>query len=94
MYLYESHLGGIYSTVEPETQEELYCETCGDWDWEIGEYESNFEAWCLLMPKTDIFGTGGFSLQSVYSFFTGIPCEELEDWSEIELLTGIESVLR
>lgn len=93
MYLYESHLGGFYSTDESLSQEELYCETCGDWDWEIGKYNSKFDAWCLLMPQTSIFGTGGFNLSSVCSFITGVPQEKYELCNDVEMLKEIELAL-
>lgn len=93
MYLYESHLGGFYPTDEQLDNEDLYCETCGDYDWEIGEYNNKFDAWCLLMPRTSVFGTGGFSLDLVCSFITGIPREELEEYSDIEMLKEIELVV-
>lgn len=33
MYLYESHLGGLYTMEDIRSYDELYCETCGDSDW-------------------------------------------------------------
>ena len=41
MYLYASHLGGLYATDEPQEWEDLYCEACGDSDIEIGFFEDN-----------------------------------------------------
>lgn len=32
MYLYESHLGGYYTSEDEIPYEDLYCETCGDSD--------------------------------------------------------------
>ena len=40
MYLYHSHLGGIYLTEEQQDLEDLYCEECGDSDWELGQVET------------------------------------------------------
>lgn len=94
MFLYESHLGGFYSTDKPLNNEDLYCETCGDYDWEIGEYENMDDVWCLLKDKTSIFGTGGFSLDLVCSFITEIPREELEEYSDIDMLREIEKTLK
>lgn len=37
-YVYESHLGGIYITDEKLDINKLYCEECGDSDWELGYY--------------------------------------------------------
>lgn len=39
MYIYESHLGGYYSTDERLDYECLYCDTCGDSDIFVGEYD-------------------------------------------------------
>lgn len=35
LYIYSSHLGGIYTTEYPLSDEETYCESCGDWDMEL-----------------------------------------------------------
>ena len=66
MYLYESHMGGLYSTQEEQEFEDLYCEQCGDSDWFIGEYETLGEYWNLIKEDCSINGSGGWSLQSIY----------------------------
>ena len=33
MYIYECHMGGLYTSDEPLDYEDLYCEECGDSDW-------------------------------------------------------------
>lgn len=40
MHLYESHLGGLYTTENIQSLDELYCETCGYSDGELGEFET------------------------------------------------------
>ena len=40
MYVYESHLGGLYTSDWPLEHEFRYCEQCGDCDWEYGPYDS------------------------------------------------------
>ena len=45
MYIYENHMGGVYSSNELLDEEFLYCETCGDYDWLIGEADTREEAW-------------------------------------------------
>lgn len=42
-YLYESHLGGYYDTDDLKSADELYCESCGDFDWPIGTYRTQEE---------------------------------------------------
>lgn len=37
-YLYESHLGGCYSSENEYDYEDLYCEDCGDSDWLLGTF--------------------------------------------------------
>ena len=66
MYLYESHMGGLYSTQEEQEFEDLYCEQCGDSDWFIGEHETLEEYWNLIKEDCSINGSGGWSLQSIY----------------------------
>lgn len=52
MYIYESHLGGgFYVSEEPIPFEDLYCEECGDSDWEVGQADTKEEAMNLLMER-------------------------------------------
>lgn len=55
MYIYESHMGGLYTLDEQADFDFLYCEECGDSDWEIGYAETREEAWALLESYTDTF---------------------------------------
>lgn len=66
MYLYESHLGGLYITEDIRSYDELYCETCGDSDWELGEFETLEEFWNLISDEVSIDGSGGLSLQYIF----------------------------
>ena len=50
MYIYESHLGGFYSSEYPLEFDDLYCEECGDSDREIGEFSSAEELWDYIKP--------------------------------------------
>lgn len=54
MILYESHLGGLYLSDEPIDPEYLYCEQCGDSDFELGEVET-FDDILELVTKEDGF---------------------------------------
>lgn len=51
MYIYESHMGGLFARSDEMSFEERYCETCGDSDSLIGEANSAEEAWALLKPN-------------------------------------------
>lgn len=41
MYVYESHMGGVYLSEDLIRYEDLYCETCGDSDWLLGEVDDD-----------------------------------------------------
>ena len=68
MYIYEGHLGGLYTSDEPLDYEDLYCEECGDSDSLIGYAETRSEAWNLLKDETDIGGCGGWDCDYVQEF--------------------------
>lgn len=45
VYIYECHLSGsLYKEFEELNYNELYCETCGDFDREVGVFETGKEA--------------------------------------------------
>lgn len=92
-YLYDSHLGGIYSTDELLDIDNLYCDECGDSDWEIGYYEDLSDLWQLVKDGTSIFGTGGYALSHITTFFCDKPREELEEMTDLELLALIEKAI-
>lgn len=54
-YIYEGHMGGLYCTDYSQDYEDLYCEQCGDSDWELGYAENLEDAWNLLKDKTATF---------------------------------------
>ena len=43
MYYYRSHLGGWYSEFWKVSDDDLYCETCGDADEFLGYFETEEE---------------------------------------------------
>ncbi len=53
MYIYESHLGELYSSDEELEWDQLYCEQCGDYDWLVGEVETREEVYELLRGAYD-----------------------------------------
>lgn len=70
MYIYESHMGGFYTSKELLDSDVTYCETCGDSDYLVGEAKTMEEAWELLKDKTDTFDDS-----------ICINCEHKEDYS-------------
>lgn len=68
IYIYEGHMGSLYTSDEPLDYEQTYCETCGDSDWLIGYANTREEAWELLKDDTDINGSGGWDYEYVQEF--------------------------
>ena len=68
MYIYESHLGNLYTSIYELDYDELYCEQCGDSDWLIGYATTKEEAWNLLKRDVDINGSGGWDYDYVQNF--------------------------
>lgn len=55
MYIYEGHMGSLYTSDTALDYEDLYCEQCGDSDWLIGYATTRAEAWELLKDDTATF---------------------------------------
>lgn len=68
MYIYQSHMGGLYTSDDNLDYEQTYCETCGDSDWLIGYAETREEAWDLLKDDTNIDGSGGWDYEYIQDF--------------------------
>ena len=68
VYVYESHLGGLYTSDDYIPYDELYCEQCGDSDYEIGSFDT-FEEF-LRYYADNIYidpWDGGYDLDLVIS---------------------------
>ena len=68
MYIYEGHMGGLYTSDDVLDYDFLHCEQCGDTDSYVGYARTRKEAWDLLKPLTDINGSGGFNRDYIESF--------------------------
>lgn len=71
MYLYSSHLGGLYTSEDYLDWDARYCKQCGDSDQLIGKFNSVKEFWEIIKDECNIAGSGGYSLQYVYPFMIG-----------------------
>lgn len=71
MYIYEGHMGSLYTSDELLDYNDLYCEQCGDSDNLIGYADTKEEAWALLKDDTDINGSGGWDYDYVRNFIEG-----------------------
>ena len=74
MYIYEGHMGSLFTSDYPLDFYRLYCETCGDSDRLIGYAETREDAWNLLKDITNINGSGGWDYDYVQ--------ELLKEWDE------------
>ena len=68
MYIYEGHMGILYTSKRELTYKERQCSQCGDTDWLIGYATTKAEAWDLLKDKIDIDGSGGWDYDYVQEF--------------------------
>lgn len=68
MYIYESHMGGLFVSSYILDYEQTCCEICGDSDLLIGYSETREEAWNLLKGYTNINGSGGYDYGYVQEF--------------------------
>jgi hypothetical protein len=51
MYIYEGHIGSIYTSENQIDYDDLYCETCGDKDYLIGYADTLEEALALFSDE-------------------------------------------
>lgn len=72
MYIYQSHMGGLFVSDEILDYEQTYCEQCGDSDFLIGYAETRKEAWNLLKDDTNINGSGGWDYDYVQEFLKNL----------------------
>lgn len=63
VYIYESHLGGLYVENEALGYDMLYCEECGDSDQLLFESDNIYDIAEFLKDKTSIFNTSGYSYE-------------------------------
>jgi hypothetical protein len=69
MYIYESHLGGFYASDEVIDPETLYCETCGDSDDLLGEFETAEDfIKAIAHQGIDVDGEGGWNPNYIIEF--------------------------
>lgn len=85
VWVYEGHLGGLYTSDYPIDQEDLCCEQCGDSDWEIGCFETFADFLKYYADNICVDdGDGGFDLDFVissvgYAFDDTLTREEAAD---------------
>lgn len=67
MYLYESHQGdGIFASDERLTWDDVYCEICGDIDWELGNFDNVEDALEYMSDQIAVRpGDGGYKLDAI-----------------------------
>lgn len=78
MYYYESHMGGIYTSVEYYDFDDLYCEECGDSDTFLGDYETFKEFAIANLDMFDYKGSGGYDIKQIFEDDGSITINELK----------------
>ena len=89
-YLYEGHMGNLYTTDYKLDFDKLYCEQCGDSYCLIGSFETIKDFWNLIKDACDIGGSGGWCLQYIYPVIVkefNLP-DEVRYESDYERLSG------
>lgn len=67
MFVYEGHLGSLYTSDYEEDLDDLYCDECGDYDWLVGEFKTAKDF--LASYANEIYtekNSGGWSLDYVF----------------------------
>lgn len=62
VYIYESHMGGMYVSQELYSDESLYCETCGDSDRLLLSTNDLEEVAEYLRGEVALFGSSGYDI--------------------------------
>ena len=57
MFIYESHMGGLFASETEYDEDSLYCDTCGDSDMLIGEANNKEELLRYFEQKTNNVGS-------------------------------------
>lgn len=68
MYIYEDHMGGLYTSDRQLDYEERYCEQCRDSDWLIGCAYTRQEAWNLLKGNNGTDSFYGYDYNYILAF--------------------------
>ena len=68
MYIYEDHMGGLYTSDRKLDYKEIYCEQCGDTDWLLCCASTRQEAWNLLKGDNDMDSLLGYDYDYILSF--------------------------
>lgn len=93
MFIYESHLSGLFTSDYPIDYEDLYCESCGDQDWEIGEFNSAIDFLEYFADEINVEGTGGYDLEYVLSILDFDDCPNYITALQIVEKEKIESLI-
>ena len=72
LYLYKSHLDGLYTTTDLLDFNDLYCEQCGDSDFYLGSFSTLAEFWKLATYPNE--NESLFDLQYIYPLAVSYFC--------------------
>lgn len=85
MYVYESHLGGLYVEEGWWDYDDLYCEQCGDSDRCLGRFDDIRGAIAYLAEDINIYDSGGYGLEYVINTLAGLGTISLDEAKQVVL---------
>ena len=62
VYIYESHMGGLWVSEDLYDDDKLYCETCGDSDRLVLSTNDIHKVADYLRAEVNLFGSGGYDI--------------------------------
>ena len=68
MWIYQGHLGDLYASDYSIPPDDLYCDTCGDVDWELGNFEDAESLIISMADEIAVDGSGGWCLDYITEF--------------------------
>lgn len=77
-------MDGLYLSDYQLDWDDLYCETCGDSDWEIGYFKSAIEILKYMADDINVQGSGGYDLNHLLETIRVFEdCPSLEEAEKI-----------
>lgn len=68
MWIYQGHLGDLYASDYSISSDDLYCDTCGGVDWELGNFDDAESLIISMADEIAVDGSGGWCLDYITEF--------------------------
>ena len=87
MWIYENHLGGLFASEDEIPFDKLFCETCGDSDYCLGNFTTAKEFIESFANEIDWpIGSGGYYLEYIIDFINESFSNDLSKEDVIKLI--------